>query len=191
MVACNTATSAAVRILRERYEFPLIGIEPAVKPAVERRGDGRILVIATPLTVREKKLHDLIARFDAEQFVDMLPLPGLVGFAEQGDFDSEKVRAYLDEVFCTTDTSVYSVLVYGCTHFYHFADLLRSFFPKDILMLDGSEGTARNLARTLREKELPSAGSFSIHYYQSGREVTEKAVLDFYGKTLKHLDTLS
>ena len=191
VVACNTATSAAVRILREKYDFPVIGIEPAVKPAIERCGNGRILVIATPLTVREKKLHDLIARFHGEELVDMLPLPGLVGFAERGEFDSDAVSGYLDEEFSHTDTEAYSVLVYGCTHFYHFADTLRRYFPKDLLMLDGSEGTARNLSRILKERELSSENALSIHYYQSGREVTDEVTLGFYAELLEHLDTLS
>lgn len=191
VVACNTATSAAVRILREKYDLPLIGIEPAVKPAMEQRGSGRILVIATPLTVREKKLHDLIARYDGEAYVDLIPLPGLVGFAEQGDFGSQRVQAYLEEAFSAVDTSVYSVLVYGCTHFYHFAKLLREFFPKDILMLDGSGGTARNLANTLKQKGIPSEKRFSVHYYRSGREVGDVSTLRFYDELLRHLDTLS
>jgi len=191
VVACNTATSAAVRILREKFDFPLIGIEPAVKPAIEQRGNGRILVIATPLTVREKKLHDLIARFNGEGFVDLIPLPGLVGFAERGVFETEEVRSYLDSAFEGTDTSVYSVLVYGCTHFYHFAHLLRDYFPQDIRMLDGSEGTARNLARTLMERGVPTAGSFSIRFYRSGREVTDGETLAFYRGLMDHLDHVS
>ena len=74
-IACNTATSVAAEILRKKYSTPIVGVEPAVKPAVELSAngekEGRILVIATPVTVREKKLHDLIEKFDNEHLVDM------------------------------------------------------------------------------------------------------------------------
>ncbi|HOE57616.1 MAG TPA: glutamate racemase, partial [Bacillota bacterium] len=87
VIACNTATSIAINDLRERYGFPIIGMEPAVKPAVEKADDRRVLVLATPITVKEKKLHDLVERLDSEQTVDLHALPGLVEYAEKFIFD--------------------------------------------------------------------------------------------------------
>ncbi|MCR5118826.1 MAG: glutamate racemase [Lachnospiraceae bacterium] len=188
VVACNTATSAAVGMLREKYKVPVIGIEPAVKPALKLREDKRILVIATPVTVREKKLHDLIEREDIRHRVDMLALPGLVGFAEKGDFASPGVKEYLDKEFGEIDTSRYSVLVLGCTHFNHFQDILKSYFENDICITDGKEGTIRHLENVLREKGCISEGKCSISYYESGREVRDKERLDFYDMLMKHLE---
>ena len=85
VVACNTATSAAVRELREKYSFPIIGMEPAIKPAVEnnQKKGKRVLTLATPLTLKEEKFQSLISKFDVEHIVDMLPAPKLVEFAEK------------------------------------------------------------------------------------------------------------
>ena len=79
VIACNTATSAAVRVLRLMYpELPLVGIEPAVKPAAEKYPQGNILVMATPITIREEKLHHLIERFGGHANVMPLACPGLL-----------------------------------------------------------------------------------------------------------------
>ena len=90
VIACNTATSAAASVVREKYNIPIIGIEPAVKPAVKNSNGKRVLVIATPLTVAEKKLQDLVARVDDDHLVDLLALPGLVSFAENDIFEVDK-----------------------------------------------------------------------------------------------------
>ncbi len=187
VIACNTATSAAARMLRQKYTIPVIGIEPAVKPAVAVHGEGRVLVIATPVTVRERKLHELLKRVDEEHLVDMLALPKLVGYAEQGLFEEEEVREYLAGELKGKDLSIYSVLVYGCTHFNHFEKLLREFLPKDIKMIDGSEGTVRNLKRIMEERGAVSEGRLSVNYYRSGRPVTDRETLDFYRRVLEHL----
>lgn len=97
VIACNTATSIVIEELRQRYDFPVLGIEPAVKPAVEQ-SEGKqkkVLVLATRLTLQEKKYHDLVHRIDHGEIVDSLPLPGLVQFAEHFDFDEERIIPYL------------------------------------------------------------------------------------------------
>lgn len=83
VIACNTATSAAASIMRQKYTIPIIGIEPAVKPAVEQSHGRRVMVVATPLTIREEKLKNLVDRVDNAHHVDLLPLPELVTFAER------------------------------------------------------------------------------------------------------------
>ena len=82
LIACNTATAVAADYLRSKYPVPIIGMEPAVKPAVEEAKEGRVLVMATPVTIRENKLHTLLERVDTQHRVDLLPMPGLVRFAE-------------------------------------------------------------------------------------------------------------
>ena len=81
VVACNTATSAAIRILREKYaDMPVIGIEPALKPAVHAGGHPRVLVMATPMTLREEKFHALMQRFESDAEILRLPCPGPVSY---------------------------------------------------------------------------------------------------------------
>ena len=83
VIACNTATSAAVKIMREKYTIPIIGMEPAVKKAIDLYGDYRVLVCATPITVNGKKMHDLVDRVDKKNLVDLVALPQLVRFARK------------------------------------------------------------------------------------------------------------
>ena len=96
VVACNTATSAAVRILREEYpKIPIVGIEPAVKPAVAFMEHPRVLVMATPMTIREEKFHRLMDRYASQGEIIPLPCPGLMNFVERGDLDGEDLQKYL------------------------------------------------------------------------------------------------
>ena len=92
VIACNTATSIAVKELRQMYTVPIVGIEPAAKPAVENRGEKRVLIMATPTTIKEEKLKYLLRRLEAEEYVDLIPMPKLVEFAEKGEFESTEVE---------------------------------------------------------------------------------------------------
>ena len=99
VVACNTATSAAVRVLREKYPYiPIVGIEPAVKPAVKSAEHPIVLVMATPMTIKEQKFQKLMERYKGEAEIIPLPCPGLMNFVERGDLDGEDLRQYLQEL---------------------------------------------------------------------------------------------
>ena len=89
------ATSVAAPFLRAQYEVPILGMEPAVKPAVLADGAHRVLVTATPLTLHEKKMRDLLAKWDSAHLADLLPLPGLVELAERGIFIGAEAEGYL------------------------------------------------------------------------------------------------
>ena len=149
VVACNTATAVAIEDLRARYHVPLVGMEPAVKPALQMAAGQRVLVLATPITVREKKLHHLLEKYDEDHRADSLAMPGLVDFAEREEFDSVAVKAYLEERFSTLHPAEYGVVVLGCTHFGYFRPALRSFFAKETQIIDGNAGTIRQLARVM------------------------------------------
>ena len=132
VIACNTATSAAAGVLREKYSFPIIGMEPAVKPAITDARGKRVLVTATPLTIKEDKLKRLIASQNAQDKVDLLPLPKLVGFAENLEFSSSAAEDYLREKLAAFDLTVYSKVVLGCTHFNYFKDSFKALLPDDV-----------------------------------------------------------
>ncbi len=188
VIACNTATSVAVKALREEIALPIVSMEPAVKPAVETTEGRRVLVIATPVTLRETKLKELIERVDEDHRVDLLATPELVGFAEREEFESEAVRAYLARQFATVNPEDYSALVMGCTHFNYFKNLYRDFFPDYTAMIDGNFGTVRHLAHRLEipRQEVPDgAVTFetteellrNTTYYTSGRLVKDEEML--------------
>ena len=181
----------AAAVLRKKYDFPIVGVEPAVKPAVtDGDRDKRILVLATPVTVREKKLHDLIERFDELHRVDVLALPKLPVFAEAGKFDGDEVDGYLAGEFKNVNTGLYDRIVLGCTHFIHYIPAFRKIFGDECRFLDGGEGTARNIKKICAEKGYLCSGGFGINYYQSGRIVTDKDKKDFYTKVLKRVNDI-
>ena len=150
-VACNTATTAAVAQLRLTYpELPIVGIEPAIKPAVELTKNGRILVMATPVTINEEKFIRLLDRFKGGRDVVAVPCPGLMEFVEQGELDGDELDAYFREHLTPYLTDDTSAIVLGCTHYPFIKRNLRSFLGgSNILLLDGSRGTAAELRRRL------------------------------------------
>jgi glutamate racemase len=172
VVACNTATSIAIPDLRKRYNFPVIGMEPAVKPAVEQRRDRRVLVLATPLTLKEEKYQNLVTRLDAGNIVDPLPLPGLVDFAEKFIFDDETILPYLEEELSPYDLQQYGTVVLGCTHFPFFKRHLSMLLPSHVDVIDGGLGTVNRLKSLLEDNEEGEApkGTGRIDFYSSGED---------------------
>mgnify|MGYP005918256047 CR=1 FL=1 len=155
VVACNTATSAAIRILREKYaDMPVIGIEPALKPAVHAGGHPRVLVMATPMTLREEKFHALMQRFESDAEILRLPCPGLVEYVEQGVLEGAELEAFLANLFEPYQSHPVDCVVLGCTHYVFLRPLLREILPENVQVLDGNEGTARQLRRVLTENDL-------------------------------------
>lgn len=149
VIACNTATSIAIQDLRKAYDIPIIGMEPAVKPAVEICGDKRVIVLATPLTLKEDKFEDLVSKVDSDHIVDSLPLPELVNFAERFQFDEKEITKYLKEKLSKNDLDQYGTIVLGCTHFVYYRKIFRNILPGHIDIIDGNLGTIRHLKNIL------------------------------------------
>lgn len=183
VIACNTATSAAVRDLRQAYGFPVIGMEPAVKPAVAKTSDEgkRVLVLATPLTLKEEKFQNLVSRFDSAHIVDMLPAPKLVEFAEKFVFDGPDVVSYIKEILPEPNDR-YGTMVLGCTHFPLFRKTLESILPSHIEVIDGNKGTVHHLQDILKAENLLNQGTHKgqISFYRSGKPVEDPLSLEHY-----------
>lgn len=147
VVACNTATSAAIEELRRMYDIPIIGMEPAVKPAVKRSqaAGKRVLVFATSLTLSLSKYTDLVARVDDHKVVDSMPLPELVQYCEQLHFDRDEIERYFSRKLSGIDLGQYSTIVLGCTHFPYYKGILKQILPPHIELIDGSRGTVERL----------------------------------------------
>lgn len=186
VIACNTATSVATKEYRSGFSVPIIGMEPAVKKAVEEYRDisGRVLVAATPITITGDKLLQLVDRVDDAKMVDLIALPQLVRFAETGEFESDKVVESLKESLKEYPVNEYKAVVMGCTHFNYFKENYKKIFPQTTKYVDGIEGTLKELVRrlphNLTDEELNGKGS--VEYYFSGRKVTEeeKSVIKKY-----------
>jgi glutamate racemase len=184
VIACNTATSIAVKDLREKYDFPIIGMEPAVKPAIQKCGDKRVLVTATPLTIKEEKYRNLISRVDAEHIVDSLALPELVEYAERFIFEEDIIIPYLKNKLSHFNLNEYGTLVLGCTHFLFYKNYFKKIIPPEIDIVDGNRGTVRHLKNILQQNGLTGQKNKqgSVLFYSSGKG--EQNILDKYLRVL-------
>lgn len=190
VIACNTATSVAVDLMRKKYDIPIIGIEPAVKPAVEKSHGKRVMVVATPLSVQEEKLKNLVERVDDSHMVDLLPLPQIVSFAERGEFDSPAVYEYMREVTADYDLSLYGEIVLGCTHYNYFKNVFRDIFPQNVQIIDGSEGTVNQLKRILQQKGQLEENAGEVTYYASGQRIASKEQLSKIDRLHERLEAM-
>ena len=164
-IACNTATSVAAAELRAEYDLPIIGIEPALKPAHEMRHGGSILVLATPMTLRLEKFQRLMSQY-GEGAVP-LPCPGLMELVENEAFD--QAERYLREHFSPYDMHRVDAVVLGCTHYVFLRPVLRRILPDTVQVLDGNLGTARQLRRVLESLDLlREDGEGSVTFETSG-----------------------
>ena len=168
VVACNTATSAAIRLLREKYpDFIIIGIEPALKPAVQQFPSGTIGVMATPVTLRENKFLALTERCGEGAEIIKIPAPGLVELVEAGKADSEEALRYLTDLLAPCRSRL-DALVLGCTHYPLALGNIRKVLGPRVVLLDGGEGTARETRRRLEKAGLLSDGTGEILWKNTG-----------------------
>jgi glutamate racemase len=173
VIACNTATSVAVSELRKKYTFPIIGMEPAIKPAILNNSGKKILVLATSLTLEERKFEELICSLDKQQRIHKLALDELVLYAEQFNFNSEAVIHYLQEKLSNIDFAQYETIVLGCTHFVYYSKIIQDIAGKNISIIDGNEGTVINMIRKMKGMPLNPGSSHKkgrITFYSSGVE---------------------
>lgn len=150
VVACNTATSAAVRSMRERLpNLPIVGIEPAIKPALEICEHPTVAVMATPLTLAEEKFKLLKARFSESEDIIELPCPGLMELVEAGDTGKASVKDYIERLFEPLKDTHIDAVVLGCTHYSFIKRELYEYFGGNVAVLDGALGTAREAKRRI------------------------------------------
>lgn len=155
VIACNTATSAAITTLRECYpDMPVIGIEPAVRPAVHTGSFPNVLVMATPSTVQGEKFSHLAHELEGEAKIYPLGCPGLMEFVERGELEGEQVDETLRGLLEPCRDITFDAVVLGCTHYPFLKKAIRKAVGPVPRILDGSEGTARQLKRRLQEEDL-------------------------------------
>ena len=156
VIACNTATSAAAAQLRQEMCLPIIGMEPALKPASLLPGDGRVLVMATRNTLRLPKFQALMALYGRDAIP--LPCPGLMECVEDGQLSGPRVESLLSDLFAPYRQENIKAVVLGCTHYPFLRQTISRFFAPDVALVDGNLGTVRQLHRRLAQEELLSRG---------------------------------
>lgn len=154
VVACNTATAAAIAALRQRFDLPIVGMEPAVKPAAEATRSGVIGVLATSGTLDSGKFAELVQRFGSQARVIVQPCPGLVEQVELGDLAGPLTRRLLEGFIAPLLDAGADTLVLGCTHFPFLQPLLRELVGGEVAIIESGAAVARQLVRRLAEADF-------------------------------------
>lgn len=154
VVACNTATAAAIAALRQRFDLPIVGMEPAVKPAAEATRSGVIGVLATSGTLDSGKFAELVRRFGSQARVIVQPCPGLVEQVELGDLAGPLTRRLLEGFIAPLLDAGADTLVLGCTHFPFLEPLLRELVGGEVAIIESGAAVARQLVRRLAEADF-------------------------------------
>lgn len=179
VVACNTATVAAVADLRERYpRWPIVGMEPAVKPAAAATRNGRVGVLATTGTLQSAKFAALLDRFALGVQVVTQPCPGLVEQVERGDLHGPETRRLLQGFLEPLLTAECDTLILGCTHYPFLRPLLAELVPPEIILVDTGAAVARRLQSLLaRDARLARGPAGLTRIWTSGEPADLEAVL--------------
>jgi glutamate racemase len=174
VVACNTATAAAIQHLRDAHPIPVIGMEPGIKPAVEQSPDGMVGILATTATTASGRFRALQQRFAGSAELIVQPCPGLVEAIEEGDTASNRIEAMLEGFLAPLLARGVDTLVLGCTHYPFVLPEIRRIAGEDVRIIDTGEAIARRLQQQLHahgleaEPGLPT--SYSFHATGSANE---------------------
>ena len=170
VVACNTASAAALYYLRERFPIPIVGMEPAVKPAASRTRTGKVGVIATRVTFQGLLFRRLVERFGAGIEIYTCACPGLVEMVEEGILDGREAELKLREHLEPILVKGIDVLVLGCTHYPFLKEAMAKVTEPGVEIIDPSEAVARQVKRVLEREGLlrEGAGEGQYRFYTSG-----------------------
>jgi len=153
VVACNTATLIAIKRLREKYSLPFIGIEPGIKPAIERH-TGTIAVLATQNTIRSTRFKNLVQRHAQKHPVVFQACPGFVELVEQGDTTSPRAKKIVGNIITPLIKQGVNTFVLGCTHYYFLANTITAVARKKINLIETSHAIAKRLNAQLVQHHL-------------------------------------
>lgn len=189
VLACNTATVAGVADLRRDYpDWPIVGMEPAVKPAAAATRSGVVGVLATTGTLQSAKFAALLDRFAADVKVITQPCPGLVERIENGDLHSADLRTLLQGYVTPLLAQGCDTIILGCTHYPFLRPLLRSMIGDDISLIDTGAAVARQLQRLLAERDLLADGpSLAVKFWTSADPQALRKILPLLGQTASNV----
>jgi len=170
VVACNTATAAAVESLRQRFALPVIGMEPGVKPAVEHSRNGVVGILATEAMVRSNRMADLVERFAREREVIIQPCPGLVEQVERHALQTPETARLLQRYLAPILARGADTLVLGCTHYPFLRPAIERLVGPGVTVIDTAPAIARRLQALLQQGGLLSTAELpgSVRFFTSG-----------------------
>ncbi len=180
VVACNTASAAALKYLREKFPaVPFVGMEPAVKPAAESTKTGRVGVLATPATFQGALYASVVERFGAGVELFQHTCPGLVNQIENGELNTRSTRAILEDALYPMLEKNIDTVVLGCTHYPFVIPLIQDIAGKNVRVIDPAPAVARQAKRLLESRGLVNTASASgeIRFFTSGEARAMKSAL--------------
>lgn len=169
VIACNTATAIAATQLRAEFNLPIVGMEPAVKPAVTATKSGVVGVLATIGTLESARFAALLERYGDEVEIVTQGCPGLVEQVELGELKSEATRDLVERYTAPLIARGADTLILGCTHYPFLAPIIAEVVGAEIALVDTGAAVARQLQRRL-QSELPgrTTGSADVSFFTSG-----------------------
>lgn len=169
VVACNTASGAALEALREHLAIPVIGLEPAVKPAVLASPGGRVGVMATVGTLGSARYARLVAAHADGAVVIPQPCPGLADLVEEGELEGAVLDAALAPLVAPLREAGVDTVVLGCTHYVFVRDAVQRALGPGVRLVDSGTAIARQTERVLRERgELRAGGEGGLRVVTTG-----------------------
>ncbi|WP_448211064.1 glutamate racemase [Colwellia sp. MEBiC06753] len=174
VVACNTATVNAIEQLRQRVDIPIIGVEPAIKPAVLHSKNQRVGILVTSATANNQRFLDLVATHKQQAEVFIQPCPGLVQLIEQGSQESAQCSQLLQEYLTPLLAQGIDTLVLGCTHYPLIAQQISALIDNSITLLETAEPVTKELVRRLSEQQLLSVTSRQASHLVLSSKIDKK-----------------
>ncbi len=187
VIACNTATAAAVASLRSQFSIPIVGMEPAIKPAVAATQSGVVGVLATVGTLESARFAALLERYAGEVEIVTQGCLGLVEQVELGELDSAKTRALIERYTAPLLARGADTFILGCTHYPFLATLIHEVVGDDIVLVDTGAAVARQLQhRLLTELPQRASGDSSEQFFSSGDAVQASHIMSaLWGKAVE------
>jgi glutamate racemase len=186
VVACNTASAAALKTLREKFpEVSFVGMEPAVKPAAEATQTGKVGVLATPATFQGALYASVVERFGADVQLFQHTCPGLVSQIEKGELDTQRTREILEDALLPMMDKNIDTVVLGCTHYPFVIPLIEQIVGENVRVIDPAPSVAKQTKRLLEAEGLlnPSSESGNVEFLTSGNvPAVESALLKLLGR---------
>ncbi len=190
VVACNTATTNAIDYLRNNYNVPFIGIEPAIKPAALKSKTKKIGILATKGTLSSKLFSDKVLRFENTEIVEQIG-EGLVPLIEQGKINSDEMDKLLQSHLQKLVQNNIDFLVLGCSHYPFLIDKITSIIGKNITIIDSGEAVARQTKRVLEKNDLLNTKKKPAKHFlynNKNSSIFKNFITDYQNITVDYLD---
>ncbi|WP_320815429.1 glutamate racemase [Flavobacterium sp.] len=178
VVACNTATTNAIKELREKYKVPFIGIEPAIKPAADKTKTHTIGILATKGTLNSELFHTNVANFSDVKIIEQIG-HGLVQLIENGDINSNEMMLLLKSYIKPMLEQNIDYLVLGCSHYPYLIPQIKKIIPLHVKIIDSGEAVAKQTQNILNQYSInnETQGTSFNHFYTNSNSAVLKEIL--------------